>query len=116
MQSGNKYPTIDMVRTGRNLKKICEEKNISILMLQDYLGFACPQSIYRWFYGKALPSVDNLFALSHLFEMPMEKLLIKEQLVEADSFFFVCKENKIINQWNTNRRMLHYKKIAVLCT
>lgn len=43
--------------------------------IQQYLHLSCPQSIYRWFKGKILPSVDHLSALSLLLGVHMEELL-----------------------------------------
>ena len=37
-----------------------------------------PRRSAQWFYGKTIPSVDNLFALSRLFEMPMESILVEK--------------------------------------
>lgn len=42
--------------------------------IQQYLHLSCPQSIYRWFKGKILPSVEHLSALSILLGVHMEKL------------------------------------------
>ena len=44
--------------------------------IQAYLHLSCPQSIYRWFKGKILPSVDHLCALSRLLGVHMEDLLV----------------------------------------
>ena len=44
--------------------------------LQVYFGFEEPQAIYEWQQGKSLPSVDNLYALGALFEVPMEDILV----------------------------------------
>jgi len=43
--------------------------------IQEYLKLACPQSIYRWYKGQILPSVDNLLMLSRLLGVHMEDLL-----------------------------------------
>ncbi len=48
---------------------------MTVLDIQDYLGFATPQSIYHWFTGRNMPSVDNLYALSELFHMPVDAML-----------------------------------------
>lgn len=52
------FPIIDIESTGKDL--------------QVYFGFEEPQAIYKWQWGKCLPSVDNLFALSKLFNIPIE--------------------------------------------
>lgn len=74
-----RYPVIDMFRTGKHIKDLCDKNNISVKELQGYMGFACPQTIYRWFSGAALPSVDSLFALSRLLNITMNKILIEQR-------------------------------------
>lgn len=78
------YPVIDMPKTGENIKCLCEGKNISVKELQEYMGFACPQTIYRWFCGMTLPNVDNLFALSKLLGVSMNDILIVRNREEAE--------------------------------
>ena len=69
-------PCIDMKQTGRNIHTLRVEHGFSVRQLQDYFGFSTPQAIYKWQHGDALPSVDNLLALSVLFQVPMERILI----------------------------------------
>ena len=70
------FPVIDPVATGQNIKTLREEKGLTVRDLQAFFGFEEPQAIYRWQYGKTLPSVDNLYALSVILEVPMERILI----------------------------------------
>ena len=72
------YPVIDMYKTGENIKHLREERNISVSALQEYLGLASSQAIYNWQRGTCLPTVDHLCALSRLFNVPMEDILILE--------------------------------------
>lgn len=69
------YPVIDMCKTGQNIKRLREERSISVSHLQEYLGLASQQAIYNWQRGT---SVDHLCALSRLFNVPMEDILILE--------------------------------------
>ena len=70
------FPVIDMVATGKNILSLRREKGFTVRDLQEYFGFEEPQAIYRWQYGKTLPSVDNLYALSAILGVPMEEILI----------------------------------------
>lgn len=72
----DKKLNIDMKRTGLQIKAILLENGYSVKDIQDYLHLSCPQSIYRWFRGEALPSVDNLFRLSMLLKVHMEVFLV----------------------------------------
>lgn len=64
-----------MAETGRKIKRHMIRKGYSVRMLQEYLCLSCPQPIYRWFKGKALPTVEHLYRLSRLFGIHMEELL-----------------------------------------
>lgn len=70
------FPVIDMVATGKNIIRLREERGLTVRDLQDYFGFEEPQAIYKWQHGKSLPTVDNLYALSALLEVPMEDILV----------------------------------------
>ena len=70
------FPVIDPIATGQNIKILREEKGLTVRDLQAFFDFEEPQAIYRWQYGKTLPSVDNLYALSAILEVPMERILI----------------------------------------
>lgn len=70
------FPTINLKETGMNILKIRKEKNISVKDLQNYFGFEQPQAIYKWQWGECLPTVDNLYALSILFNMSINQILV----------------------------------------
>lgn len=76
MEKNIPYPVIDMKRTGENIKRLREEQNISVSEVQHFLGITNPQAIYQWQKGISLPSVDHLCALSHLFGIPMNDILV----------------------------------------
>ena len=70
------FPVIDMIETGRNILRLREERGMTVRDLQAYFGFEQPQAIYKWQCGKSLPSVDNLYALGALLDVPMEDILV----------------------------------------
>lgn len=74
-----KFPTIDRAATGCNLRKLMLERNISVPELQKYLGLSSFQSIYHWLSGRSLPSIDNIYALSELFQVPMDEIIKGER-------------------------------------
>ena len=78
------YPVIDMKRTGANIKHIREKQSISAAEVQHFLGLANPQAIYQWQQGISLPSVDHLCALSHLFCIPMNDILVLADTPECN--------------------------------
>ena len=69
--------SIDMIETGKRLKKFAQRSGYSVKDIQQYMGLSCPQPVYRWYKGVILPSVDNLLRLSELYQVHMEELLVK---------------------------------------
>lgn len=64
-----------MYKTGQNIKGIMQRRGMTVKDIQEHLELAAPQSIYHWFAGRCLPTVDNLYALSELFSVPMDTLV-----------------------------------------
>ena len=69
-------PVVNMKQTGRNITMLREQRGISVKQLQCMMGFATPQTIYKWQHGESLPTVDNLVALAAIFAVPIEVILI----------------------------------------
>ena len=60
-------PCIDMDATGQNIKEMRESRNIKVKDLQKIFGFENPTAIYRWQEGRALPTIDNMLIMAHIF-------------------------------------------------
>lgn len=69
------FPIIDKKMTGIRLRKIMDAKGLSVKDIQQYLGLGSVQSVYHWLNGLSMPTIDNLYALSELFQMPVDDLL-----------------------------------------
>ena len=74
-----RYPVLDLVATGENIRRLRLEHGYSVNDLQEYLGLACLQGIYRWQSGKNMPSTDNLYALSKLWGVSMNDILREQK-------------------------------------
>lgn len=115
------FPVIDPVATGKNILSLRKEKGLTVRDLQTYFGFEEPQAIYRWQYGKTLPSVDNLYALSVVLGVPMEEILVRtnhrpqiiierQQELPAASAFLIHEEVFIYKaDFFLGLRLSHYK-------
>ena len=57
---------IDKVQTGKNIKKLCIDKDVSLHKLSNIFGNG--STIYKWANGEGLPSVQNLFRLSKILD------------------------------------------------
>ena len=70
------FPVIDLVATGNNIRRLRLERGLSVRDIQTYFGFEEPRAVYKWQKGEALPTVDNLYALGALLEVPMDRILV----------------------------------------
>ena len=70
------YPIIDLPKTGQNFCRLREERGLSIRDIQQYLGLEEPNALYQWQKGYCLPTVDHLCALSALFNVSMNEILV----------------------------------------
>ena len=68
-------PVIDKKKTGINLRRIMDERGFTVKDVQEYLGLGSVQSVYHWLNGLSIPTVDNLYALSYLFQVPVDDLI-----------------------------------------
>lgn len=73
------FPAIDPVETGRNIVRLRKERGLSVRDIQAWFNFEEPRAIYKWQSGQTLPSIDNLYALSVLLEVPMDAVIVGMQ-------------------------------------
>jgi transcriptional regulator with XRE-family HTH domain len=67
---------IDLVATGDNIRRLRQERGLTVRDIQSYFGFEEPRAIYKWQRGESLPTVDNLYALGKLLGVPMDQILV----------------------------------------
>ena len=97
------YQSIDQIKTGAKLKMMLKAAGYEVRDIQKYLHLSCPQSIYRWYKGKILPSVEHLCALSKLLNVHMEDLLVLQGQPMEDSIVEARDDVRI-------RRLFSYMK------
>lgn len=68
--------SIDMDKTGANIRRLLKENGYSIGEIMAITGVSTPQAVYKWFGGKSLPSIENLLVLSELLEINIRNILI----------------------------------------
>ena len=98
------YPAVDIIETGQNIKRIMKEKGLSVTEIQDFLQLGSPQGIYHWFEGRSLPSLDNMYALSEMFCMPVDSIIRGNR-----KYVFVSS----CDEWY-GRLYLYYEKLNLL--
>lgn len=103
-----KYPVIDLVATGKNIKFLRDQAKLKVEDVTEFMGLQSEQAIYKWQRGDSLPTVDNLFALSRLFGVPIEKILIEKTEGKDESLSLPAwgRKDKLIVYLISNRRMI----------
>lgn len=69
------FPLIDKNETAKRLVLLMKWNHLRPKDIQEYLGLACVQTVYRWIEGINIPSVDHLYALSRLFLVSIDDML-----------------------------------------
>ena len=68
--------TLDIENTGRNIKDICREQGVSVDDIACMLGVSA-QTIYSWFSGTKMPTVDHLIELADVLDVTVDELLVR---------------------------------------
>ena len=75
-------PVLDLAATGAKIKTVMKDKGITARELQIIMDFPYVQTIYNWFAGKNMPTIDNLVVLAKILSVPMDELVVT-RLVET---------------------------------
>ena len=73
-------PIIDVEASCANLKRLCLEQGYTPQRLQRILGLESCQACYKWFSGKNLPSIDNLFVIACLLGVTIEEIIVTRDM------------------------------------
>lgn len=78
-------PVLDLEATGSKIKTIMKQRGVSPRQLQLIMDFPYVQTIYNWFAGKNMPTIDNLVVLAQLLDVTMDDLIVTRTVdVEID--------------------------------
>lgn len=70
------YPKINMKATGMRIRQIMDCQKLTVKDVQQYLNLSSVQSVYHWLKGQSMPTIDNLYALSGLFQLPIDVMIV----------------------------------------
>ena len=76
MGDTSNYPVIDPVKTGANIKKLIGKSGNTVSGVGNMLGLATTSTLYKWIRGDALPGIDNMLALSMIFGVAINDILV----------------------------------------
>ncbi len=97
------FPTIDKKKTGINLRKIMDERGLAVKDVQLYLGLGSVQSVYHWLNGISMPTIDNLYALSELFQVSIDALVCGNRARVLPNAM------RIVNNEQKKRMQMYYR-------
>ena len=100
----NMIPVIDKKKTGIHLRRIMDDRGLSVKDVQRYLSLGSVQSVYHWLNGLSMPTIDNLYALSELFQISVDDMLCgnrRHVLVRKydSQFERLCTYYEMINEY-----------------
>ena len=78
-------PHFDIVASGKRMRQIRKQRNLSVKQVMEYMGFESTQAVYKWEAGKCYPQADNLVALAILYNVSPMELLVEEDLVSSST-------------------------------
>ena len=73
------YPVLDTRAIGARIKQRRKARNLTVEDIARFMGFESEQAVYKWQRGDSLPTVDNLYALSRLFDTSVDDILIGDR-------------------------------------
>ena len=77
------YLSIQTEATGNRIRRLLQEKGLTVRDVQTAYGFEYPQAVYKWLSGSSLPSLDNMVILSRILHTSIEDILVVEEHTEA---------------------------------
>lgn len=69
------FPTINLRETGVNLHRIMDKRGVAPKDIKEFLNLGSIQTVYNWFNGLNMPTVDNLYALSQFLQVPIDEII-----------------------------------------
>ena len=70
-----RFPVLDAKATGKRIKELRKANHLKVEEVAHFMGLESVQAVYKWQRGDSLPTVDNLYALSRLFDTPVDDIL-----------------------------------------
>ena len=78
-------PVLDLDATGTKIKTLMKQREITPRQLQILLNFPYVQTVYNWFAGKNMPTLDNLVVLAKVLNVAMDDIVVTKMVdVEID--------------------------------
>ncbi|MBP5577046.1 MAG: helix-turn-helix transcriptional regulator [Treponema sp.] len=69
-------PVLDVDATGAKIKSLMKQRGITPRQLQVILNFPYVQTVYNWFSGKNMPTIDNLIVLAQVLGVTVDDIIV----------------------------------------
>ncbi len=76
-------PVLDLEGTGTKIKTLMKLRGVTPRQLQLIMDFPYVQTIYNWFAGKNMPTLDNLVVLAQILDVTMDEIIVTK-MIEVD--------------------------------
>ena len=78
-------PVLDLDATGAKIKTLMKQRGVTPRQLQLILNFPYVQTVYNWFAGKNMPTLDNLVVLAKVLDVAIDDIVVTKMVdVEID--------------------------------
>ena len=71
---------VDVEGTGKRIKSLMTEKNISAIDIQKRLNLSVSYGVYKWIYGMCLPKIDHLVILADMFDVGLDDIVVTKRI------------------------------------
>ncbi|MBO7613618.1 MAG: helix-turn-helix transcriptional regulator, partial [Treponema sp.] len=73
-------PVLDVDATGAKIKSLMKQRGITPRQLQVILNFPYVQTVYNWFAGKNMPTIDNLIVLAQVLGVTVDEIIVTKMV------------------------------------
>ncbi|MBQ3648919.1 MAG: helix-turn-helix transcriptional regulator [Treponema sp.] len=73
-------PVLDVDATGVKIKSLMKQRGITPRQLQVILNFPYVQTVYNWFAGKNMPTIDNLIVLAQVLGVTVDEIIVTKMV------------------------------------
>lgn len=82
-----KYRTeYDLKVIGRNLKRLREQKHLTVEQIREYLCLGSVQAVYKYEAGMGYPQADTMLALMELYGVGVDEIVRNHEEEQGSSF------------------------------
>ena len=71
--------TVNMKKTGANIKNMMKARNIKATDIQEMCGFGTPQAVFKWMRGDCMPTIDNMIIIADMFGCTMDDIVVVDR-------------------------------------